>query len=635
MLQLIRDRFQGFFVWAIITAVVVAFALVGIRSYLGNDGQSFVAKVNDTPIPLSDYQSAFQRERALRLQIFGDNIRPALLKEEMLQRAALDRLISAELVTQAADDSGFRIANVQLGSQIRQMKEFQNNGQFDQQLYTRVLVSQGLTEAYFEASLRHDMLARQFINGLTDSVLLTGHDTDRLSNLRKQQRRFGYMVLDTAALVDSIKVDDAAIQKYYDEHAADFNTEAQVSVDYIELSPDSLDVQDTPDEQTLKKMYAEQQAEFSNGEERRASHILIKPEDESDAGQKVAEDKALDLLRQLRAGADFAELAKANSADPGSARQGGDLGYFSRGMMVGAFEDKAFSMNKGEISEPVKTPYGYHIIKLTDIRAGETQSFDEVRDKLAQRYHQEKAEEQYYEVLDLLINLTFENPTTLSLAADELGLKLKTSAMFTRHRGDGIASDERIREVAFSDDVLEAGNNSEVLTLDENHVLVLRIHDRRPASPRPVAEVSADIAALLRQQQASDQLRQRGEGIVTRLQDGEDAQALARAQGSEWNMSGFVDRIEGSIDKDVLQQIFRMQRPAADTPMTAGSTLPNGDYIIATLYAVRDGKPDEVDAKQRESIAQSRQRGLGQEIGAKIIDSLKQRADVVEYLDKL
>jgi len=635
MLQLIRDRFQGIFVWTFVTVIVVAFAMVGISSYLGNDGQSYVAKVNDTPIPLSDYQSAFQRERALRLQIFGDDISPALLKEEVLQRAALDRLISAELVAQAADDSGFRIANVQLGSQIRQMKEFQNNGQFDQQVYTRVLVSQGLTEEHFEASLRHDMLARQFFNGLTDSVLLTGHDTDRLLSLRKQQRRFGYMVLETAVLVDSIKVDDAAIQKYYDEHGADFNTEAQVSVDYIELSPDSLDVQDMPDEQNLKKMYAEQQAEFSNGEERRASHILIKPEDESDAGQKAAKAKALDLLRQLRAGADFAELAKSSSADPGSARQGGDLGYFSRGMMVGAFEDKAFSMNKGEISEPVKSPYGYHIIKLTDIRAGETQSFEEVRDKLVKRYRQEMAEEQYYEVLDQLTNLTYENPTTLSLAAEELGLKLKTSAMFTRHRGDGIAGDERIREVAFSDDVLEAGNNSEVLTLGENHVLVLRIHDRHPASQRPLAEVSDDIAALLRQQQASDQLRQRGEGIVTRLQDGEDASALARAQGSEWNTSGFVDRFEDSIDKDVLQQIFRMTRPTADAPTTAGSTLPNGDYIIATLYAVRNGKPDEVDAKQRESIAQSRQSGLGQEIGAKIMDSLKQRADVVEYPDKL
>ena len=635
MLQVIRDRFQGIFTWAFVTVIIVAFAAVGVRSYLGSDGQAYVARVNDTPIPLGDYKSAFQRERALRVQIFGDKINPALLKEDVLQRAALDRLISSELVAQAADDSGFRIANAQVGARISQMKEFQSNGQFDRQLYSRILVNEGLTEEHFVSSMRHDLLAQQFLDGLTDSVLLTGHDIDRLLGLRKQQRRFAYMVLETTTLADTVKIDDAAIQEYYDGHPGDFNSEAQVSIDYIELSPGMLDVQDNPNEETLKQMYSEQQSEFSNGEERRASHILIKPENETEAAQKAAEDKARDLLKQLRGGADFAELARKNSGDPGSARQGGDLGYFSRGMMVGAFEEKAFSMKKGEISEPVKSPYGYHIIKLTDIKAGETQSFDEVRDDLIKRYRQEKADEQYYELLDQLTDITFENPTTLSPAADELGLKLKTSEMFTRQRGNGIAANERVRELAFSDDVLEAGNNSEVLTLDENHVVVLRIHDRRPAALRPLSEVSADIALLLRHQQASDQLRKQGEDIVTRLRDGDDAATLARAQGSEWTTKGFVDRFDGSIDRDILQQIFRMQRPTADEPVTAGTVLPNGDYLVATLYAIRDGKADEVDDKQRESVAQSRQRSLGQEVGAEIMDSLKQRANVVEYPDRL
>ena len=515
------------------------------------------------------------------------------------------------------------------------MKEFQSDGQFDQQRYVRLLSNQGMSQEGFERSLRRDTLARQLIDGLTNAAVVTSNEVDQLLRLRKQQRQFSYMLLETAALTDDVKVDDASIQKYYDEHAGEYITDAQVSIDYLELSPDSIDAQFTADEQTLKKMYEEQLAEFSKSEERRASHILIKPSDESDAARQAAEDKARDLLKQLRNGADFAELARANSADPGSARQGGDLGYFGHGMMVAAFEDKAFSMNKGEISEPVQTPYGYHIIKLTDIKAGETQSFAEVRDELAERYRQEKAEEQFYELVDLMTNLTFENPTTLSVAADELGLTIKTSALFSRESGDGIASDEHVRETAFSDDVLEAGNNSEVLTLGENHVVVVRIHDRRPSAQQPLAEVRAEITERLRRQQAGEQLRQLGEGIVAKLRDGEDAPSLASKLGSEWNSSGFIDRFDNSIDRAVLQQVFRMQRPVDDASTTAGAMLANGDYVIATVYAVRDGKPAEIDAKQRQSVAEDRRRSLGQHLGAKVMASLKQRADVVEYLDKI
>jgi len=635
MLQLIRDRAQGVVVWIIIGLIIVAFALVGVNSYLSGDGQAYVAKVNDSQIPMSDYQFAYQQERAFRQQIFGDNISPALLKESVLQRATLDRLISSELVTQAATDAGLRVAGIQLGSQIRQMKEFQNDGQFDQNLYQRLLNSQGLTQERFENTLRRDILARQLMDGLVDSALLTSNEIDQILRLRKQQRRFSYMVLETADIMGEVSIDDTAIQQYYDEHAGEFVTEEQVSIDYLELRPEVRDEEVVVDEKVLQQMYDDQMAEFSNGEERRASHILIKADDESDVARQAAADKAAELLQQLRGGADFSELAKVHSADTGSARQGGDLGFFGRGMMVGAFEDAVFGMKKGELSEPVQSPYGYHIIKLTGIQAGEIKRFDEVRDELASRFRQEKAEEEFFELIDLVTNLTFESPETLAVAADELGLTIKTSELFFRHIGQGIANDERVREVAFSDDVLQSGNNSEMLTLDEDRVLVLRIHERRPSAQRPLNEVRDGIVDRLRQQQAGEQLKKQGEVIMAKLRDGEEAAGLARAQGSEWNSSGFIDRFDTGLDGEVLKQVFRMSRPEADSPTIAGATLPNGDYVVASLYAVRDGDPKEVDDEQRKTVAEGRQRNLGQHVGAKVMESLRQRAAITEYTDNL
>jgi len=635
MLQLIRDHVQGVFVWTIIALIIAAFAMVGVNSYLSGDGKAYVAKVNDTQIPLSEYQVAYQQERAFRQQIFGDNISPALLKEDVLQRATLSRIISAALVTQASEDAGFRVANAQLASRIRQMQEFQSDGQFDQNLYTRLLNSQGMTQESFEDALRRDMQGRQLMDGVVDTALLTANETDRLLRLRKQQRRFSYMVLEADDQADDISIDDAAIQQYYDEHAGEFVSEEQVSIEYLELRLDSVDPQFVIEEQQLQQMYEEQLAEFSNGEERRASHILIKADDESEAARQTAAARAQDLYQQLQEGADFAELARAHSDDPGSARQGGDLGFFGRGMMVGAFEDKVFTMNKGETSEPVQSPYGYHIIKLTGIQAGDIQSFAEVRDELEQRYRMEKAEEQFFELVDQITNLTFESPDTLAVAADELGLTIKTSELFYRHQGTGIAAEERVRTVAFSDDVLEAGNNSDVLTLDENHMLVLRIKERRPSAQRSLNEVRADIVQRLRKDMLGEQLQQRGKEIIDKLRKGEEASALARANGSEWISSGFIDRFDTDVDDEVLKQVFRMSHPAENTPTTAGARLSDGSYVVASLYAVRDGSPAEVDDEQRQVVIAEQQRSLGQHLGAKVLDSLRARAKVVEYTDNL
>ena len=635
MLQFIRDRAQGLFVWIILTIIIAAFALVGVNSYLTGDGRAYAAKVNDTKIGLSDYQAAVQQERNFRQQIFGDKISPALLKEEVLQRAALDRLITGEVVAQAADNAGFSVSNSQLANQILHMQAFQTNGQFDQAIYARTLDLQGYSEEHFEDTMRKDMLSKQFLDGLIQTAFVTEAEIDQLLRLKKQQRRFAYMVIKSEDFVDDLIVDDEAVKQFYNDHAAEFTTEDRVSINYLELTPGLLDTQIAIDEERLKQMYQEQVVEFSNSEERRASHILIKPSDDSDAEVQAASKKAKSLYEEILAGSDFAELAQSNSDDPGSAQQGGDLGYFGRGMMVGAFEDMAFTMKEGDVSEPVKSPYGFHIIKLTAIKQGDTKSFDEVREELVSRFLKDKSEELFFDRIDLLADLTFEHPDTLGLAAQELGITIKTSELFSRGFGQGIANDERIREAAFSADVLDGGNNSDLLTLDDSHVAVIRINERRPAAPRPLSEVREGIIKRIRQQQASEKLEQIGNDVLAKIRQGEAPETLAQAQGVEWSNSGFIDRNDAGVNRQVLNYIFQIARPDQDQAVMGGSALSTGDYVVAALYAVRDGDPAEVEEQERQSLTDSYRTSKGQHLGAKIIDNLKQRASIVEYLDQI
>ncbi len=636
MLQLIRDHVQGFLIWVIIGVIILAFALVGVNSYISGDGKAYAVKVNDSKVLLSDFQSAVQQERAFRQQIFGDNISPELIKDDVLQRAALDRLVSGEVVAQAAAASDFAISDGQLANNIRQVQAFQTDGKFDTSMYARVLNLQGYSQDHFEDTMRKEMLSRQYMDGMVQTAFVTSAEIDQLIKLKKQQRQFSYMVMNAEDLVENLEVSAAEIDQYYNDNLDQFSSDEMVSVEYLELTPNSGDAQITVNEDSLKQMYQDQVIEFSNGEQRHASHILIKSEDESDVAMEAAENKANKLYKEIQGGADFADLAKSSSDDPGSARQGGDLGFFGRGMMVGAFEDQVFAMNEGEISKPVKSPYGYHIIKLIEIKQGDTKSFDEVREELVQQYRREKAEEQFFDRADLLTDLVFEHPETLDIAAQELNLSVKKSIAFSRNRGQGIASYDQVRQAAFSADVLESGNNSDILTVSENHVAVVRVNDHSPAAPRALADVREEIINRLRQQQASDELQQRGKDIITKLEAGEDATTLAQDNGAEWLNSGYINRDDGSVNRQVLNFVFQVSRPTGDTDTSyAGVSLPGGDYVIAAVSGVRDGDPAEVDEQERQAIVDDYRNTKGQLLATKIMTALKGRAHIVEYLDQL
>ncbi len=628
MLHFIRERAKGFFAWLIFILIVIPFAFWGINSYFEGGGDVSVAKVNDEEIPVQEFQRLLLQERAFRKQLLGDNADPALLDDVLIKRSVLERLVNTTAVAQAAEAAGFRISDAQLRAHIIGNPQFQRDGRFDPQLYARILNSLGMREQAYEAELRRDLLVEQLIGSISDTAFVTPQELDGALRLQYQQRRIAYLVLKADDYLSDEPVADDEVEAYYESHLDRYVIPEQVRVAYLEIAATDLMAGITVDEDTLRKMYEAQRSEFMVPEERRASHILIAVEEGADeAAEAAARQKAEEILQRLKKGEPFEKLAKEFSDDPGSAANGGDLGYFGKGVMVKAFEEKAFAMKVGEISGPVRSRFGYHIIKLTDIRPAHGRDFEEVRATLEQEYRQQKAEEIFFDLTDRLTDLAYEVPDTLEVAAQELGLTIKVSDFFSREQGSGIAADPKVRAAAFSPDVLEAGNNSEPITIAPDHVVVLRVKDHRPLSHRPLDEVRGEIEQALRLQRARERAAEAGEALLQRIRGGEAPEAVAKDAGVQWLTPGFVGRQAQSLPRDIIRHVFTLAHPG-QTPVFSGKPLSGGDFAVIGLYEVKDGDVAAIAEEERKQWRQRMLRDMGRRESDAILEAIKQRSEI-------
>lgn len=632
MLQFIRDRAQGWIAMLIIGMLSIGLASFAWDAYFKPDAEVSVAKVNGEKITANEFQREYQQQRArLQSMLGGADISKVIPDEAQFKSNILKRMEEEELVLQMANKSGFRVGDGLLAQQIRSFEAFQTNGQFDASLYQQWLQQNRMTSADFEAMLRRDVVVQQYRMGVVSTAWVADNERQTILQKHEQQRDIGVVKIPAASYLADISVSDEDAQAYYENEKQRYATPEQVSVQYLELSLDALMSKVHVDEKVLQEMYQEQQADFGVAGERHVRHILIEV---SGDGEKLAaaKAKAESLLKQLRGGASFETLASENSDDIGSAKAGGDLGFLSRdGMMDPVFADAAFALKKGEISEPVKSAYGYHIIKLEDIKAGQQRSFAEVRARLEQDYRHKQAEDAFFEQSETLSNLTFENPDSLEPAAQQLGLHINVTPLFTRDQGAGLAGNPEIRKLAFSDEVLFQGNNSEVKELGSNHLIVLRIKDHQESAIRPFAEVKDLIFAQLKKERAQSRAKEAGQAMLQALKTNSDIEALAREGKLSWQHVGLVTRTATAVDQEVLAKAFRMVRPAEGSKSFSGIVLPSGDYAVVALLAVKDGNPAAMSEEQKKTAATNRERyyGISQLLGA--VNDLRRGAEIKEY----
>ena len=450
---------------------------------------------------------------------------------------------------------------------------------------------------------------------------------DELLRLEQQRRDIGYLIVPSSGYERTVTVSEDEIVSHYEQNPQAYTDSEQVSVEYLELSVDELASKVEVDDAGLQSYYDEHSSSYSKPEQRRASHILIPIDTDTADAVMAAQKKADELVKRLRAGESFADLAREYSGDSGSAKEGGDLGLFGKGIMEPAFDESVFAIAQGEISDPVRTDFGFHIIKVTDIKPGSTPDFEQIRDQLAMDYRRNQAGKQFYEAAEQLANLSYEHPDSLEQAAQQLGIVVKSTPLFGRQGGEGIAANPKVIAAAFSQEVLEQGYNSEPVELNPVHTVVVRKKEYIPEQLQPLAEVKEKIMEQLRTEKARDNAYAEAEDITQRAAGGEDIAALADEFDIIWKRVNYVTRNDQKVKQRVVRQAFQMPRPSGGKPRYSAQHV-DGDAVVIGLFAVQDGDQGSADIEQIESKKRSMAASYGRTEYADVVQLLKDEADV-------
>jgi len=595
MLHFIREKAKGWVAWFIVALISVPFALWGVNSYITAPSDVVVAKVNGETIKQVEYQQAFQQYRDRMRGVLGEKFDPTLFDSIALKKSVLDGLIEQKLLLSAGYNLGQKISKDMLVSLIKATPAFQKEGVFDPERYSLMLARANFSAERYEAELFSDTLRQELAQNIQNSSIISSFTVDNALRLLKQAREIAYGVIPAYALFESITVDEADVKTYFDEHKANYMAPERVSVDYVELSVDLLSTEVEVKEADLQAFYVDNQAQFVGPEQRKASHILIEG-DEVEALKVLSEVK-----KRLDGGEYFATLATELSQDAGSAKNGGDLGFFQRGVMDVSFEEAVFSLSKeGDVSDIVKTEFGHHLIKLLGIQTRQGQSFAEARSEIEQLYRKKEAEALFYEQAEQLADLSYESPDSLDVVSEELGLEIKTSQEFLRTGNiSGIAKDQKVATVGFSEDVLVNDLNSAVIELNKSHLLVMHKNKHTLASQLAFESVAPAIREQLRFIKAKDKAMEQGKVILSKLESGEAAEALF--DKGNWFTQQAVTRDNKEVSKQVLAQAFSMEKPTTTAQYT-GFTAENGNYIVLVVSAVNEADITTVSNEEKESV---------------------------------
>ncbi|MEZ5540541.1 MAG: SurA N-terminal domain-containing protein [Pseudomonadota bacterium] len=629
MLLAIREKVMGFLGWIVLGILFIAFAFFGLHSYLQSSAVTYVAKINDVEISPRQYQNARNLVMSNLQQALGAAFDPARIDEKLIREGTINKLVSDELVMQAAADAGFDTSEQQIAGRIKGIENFQKDGAFSKDRYLQVLRYQGFSPHDFEASLRRELAANQLKSG----ILLTATGTERelraAYELQAQQRRFKYLQLPAALVADQATVSEQEISDYYTAHTADFMRPERVRIAYVELNAADISPDGAVDEEQVKALYDEQRDKYVIPEQRHARHILIQAKDQSDASVAAARAKAEAIATRLAAGESFESIAKAESDDPASAPTGGDLGFFGKGLMTPEFENAVFGMQVGAVSQPVQTPFGFHIIELLEVRPEVVTPLAAVRDELVAQLQDKERGELFYDRSETLSNLAFEQPDSLQGAADALGLKIAESDWIERDNGSGIAADPDVREAIFNPDVLEQGNNSPAIEIGDDHVVVLRILEHQPAEQMTLDSVRERVTEAARADKARRLLEEQGAALLAEVESGKSSlEATAAARSLQVESTDLLQRNAEQPARELVGLAFSMAPPHDDKAVFAGRMLASGDYVLVALQEV---KPGDYDALPEAARKQAR-RELGQIDGSAelqlVLDRLRTQASI-------
>lgn len=628
MLTTIREKTQGIIATFILALIAIPFALWGVNSYFDSGGQLNVAKVGGVEITQNAYRNEIDRLRG--------RVEPKTLDNPQFKQTILDNLIDQTLIVQHAEDQGYRISNAQLAEVIRNQPGFQRDGKFDSALYEALLRREGLTPRQFETKVREQILMTHLQAGISESRIITPADIAGLAHLLAQEREVAYALIGADALMAKMTVSGQDIEQYYSAHPDLFQFPEQVRIEYLQLSAGDLNQNQPPTEEELKKAYSEEAARYTVPEKRRASHILVSlPAQPTENQAKEALAKIQDIAKQARAGADFAGLAKKHSVDSVTAAQGGDLGEIRRGVLPKEIENAVYALKSGEISQPVRSTYGYHLVKLTAHTPEKRKAFADVRKELVEVVRRRQAEERFFDVSEKFRNLVYEQPDSLAPAAKALELEIRKSEWFSPAGGIGIAANPKVVQAAFEPDVLSQARNSDAIEISADTLVAVRVAERRPAGRKPLAEIRPQIERALKQERALQQARQLGEEALQELRAGGSLETLAKKRGFKYQPPKTLTRRQtAGVDSRIVESAFRASRPHGDKPVHDLIDMGAQGYAVLALKRVRDpsGEPDNALKQQALALLTAHR---GTDYFSNYRAGLRQKAEIKIFSDKL
>lgn len=630
MLLAIREKAQGWVAWLIVGFISIPFALWGIQSYLGVSSDPVVVSVEGSEINERQVEQQVREFRGRLREQLGKAYRPELFDDKLLRRQVIEQMINDQVLVETADDWNLRISDDFVRQYIQSIPYFQSNGTFNVQAYNIAVRNQGLTQRGFEESVRQDLVMQQLRNGISGTAIATDFELNETIRLRDQEREISYLRIAGEKLAGNYLPSDEELQSYYEANVQTYMVPERVKVEYILLSPDVVGAAIEVTEEKLRDYYEQHKDEFQAPEERRVRHILIEAAETADEiTVESAKAKIEDIAKRLESGESFESLAKEFSDDPGSKEQGGDVGWISPGLMAKAFEEAAYQLEAGKLSEPVRTPFGFHLLEVTEIKSGGEGGFEALRDEVETAYRHNQAEQLLFDKAEKLADLSYETPDSLIPAADALQLEPVQSDWFDRQGGKGVLASAKVVAAAFSEDVLLESNNSELIELEDDQLLVLRVIEHEAEHPQAFSAVKEQIIAALKRDKASELAKIKGEESLQAIRAGDVTMAqLAQGQGWQLEPTAGIKRNSTTLPAVVRDAAFALMHPESGKPSLDGVALGNGDYALLKVSKIVDGDPSQLDDTARKAAQERLSRTRGEAQFNLMARYLREHADV-------
>ncbi len=614
MLTKIREKSQGAFAGVILTVICVPFVLWGINNYI-NDGQ-------EAPIASVGKKDFYQRDVNKAYEKYQQSLGGIAADEQNIKSQSLSKLIKDEVLLQYVHQKGLTITDDAIRDFVYTLPYFQTDGKFDEAKYKQLLSSQRMASPEFVAQIKNALVMEQFQQSILNSSFATPYDIERVFKIQNQQRDVEYVTIPVTASTE-IPSDDA-INLYYQAHQTQYQLPEQMSVEYIELSLEDLAKTIEVTDEKVKAFYDEQSAQYSTPERRKISHILFEINDKQD--EKTALEKA-NQAKVALANKDFSAVAGELSDDKLTGKNGGDLGLFSAGVMEKDFDAAATALKQGEVSVPVKSQFGYHLVKVTELTPAETKPFASVKTEVTKAYQKAQAENLFYQQGESLTEISYQNSDNLQAAANQLHLTIKKTGLFTKTQGEGIAADEKIRGVAFSDEVLQ-GANSTPIEVSNDRLVVLRLAEHKAAENKPLADVKTDVIKAVQAEQAQQKVIETAKAMKTKLLAGENLAKVAEDYKLPVQKMVGLTRMKKDFNVMLNDAIFKAAKPVADKATILTVALPSHEQVVVSLSKVHDGIMSEEDKKRIEMAKKNITKAIGDSEFNALINTLEEKADV-------